>query len=404
MDTQQAWPPVLADTRADFFAAMSELQAKFAAAAADIDSREATLQNALADIRYTLHDGVGETALAQSHALTRFMADFNSELAKILQDWLKLIEKHDRNTVFRKGFTDSLVVFVLGKVKSGKSSLGNYMAYGCSNPEGVHISGTQPYFFTAAMAQGEEDQAEAAVGQGGYFRVGARETTKSIQGFRVPGLTWVDSPGLHSVTPENGKLASDYADAADLIVYPMHTGNPGRKGDVAEIQGLLHAKKRFLVVITQCDKSEEDEAPDGSIVRDWVMKDGAARQGQIDHVRRAASTAGDAAPFDLLSLSVHFAETHDNSPEALEESGIADFFRLLTDIARSEGVRRKRDTPSRNLDHFVDLVLGADARSSRLSVVRVRERLRDLEKKLTAAAAELDHRARCVTAAVLSFL
>jgi predicted GTPase len=394
--------PMPADTRADFFAAMSGLQAEFAAAAADIDAREATLQNALADIRYILHDGIGETVLTPAHALARFMTEFNGELAEIVQDWLERIEMHDRNTAFRKGFTDSLVVFVLGKVKAGKSSLGNYMAYGRSNPEGAPITETHPYFFTASMAQGEEDLAEAAVGQGRYFRVGARETTKSIQGFRVPGLTWVDSPGLHSVTPENGALASDYADVADLIVYPMHTGNPGRAGDIAEIQGLLFAKKRFLVVITQCDRSEEDEAPDGSIVQDWLMKDVATRTAQIEYVRRAVSAPGDAAPFDLLSLSVRFAETHDNSAAALEESGIAGFFRLLTDIARSEGVRRKRETPSRNLDHFVQLVLGADVRGDSLSVTRLRARLRDLEKKLTEAAAEIDRRADRVTAAVFA--
>ena len=121
-------------------------------------------------------------------------------------------------------------------------------------------------------------------------------------------MTWVDSPGLHSVTPENGALASDYADVADLIVYPMHTGNPGRTGDLAEIRGLLRARKRFLVIITQCDRPEEDEAPDGTIVQLWVMKDRAARQGQIDYVRRAVAAGGDAVPLDILSLSVRYAE------------------------------------------------------------------------------------------------
>jgi hypothetical protein len=271
------------------------------------------------------------------------------------------------------------------------------MAYGRSNPEEMPFTGTTPHFFTAAMAQGAEDQAETVAGQGGFFRVGARETTKSIQDFRIPGLTWVDSPGLHSVTPENGALASDYADVADLIVYPMHTGNPGRTGDLAEIRGLLRAKKRFLVVITQCDRSEEDEAPDGTIVQLWVMKERTTRQGQIDYVRHAVAAGGDVIPSDILSLSVRYAETHENNPVAIEESGIADFFRLLTEIARSEGVRHKRETPSRNLDHFVDLVLGSDADGSSLSVARVLSGLSDLEKKLAVAAAELD---RCASRAV----
>jgi polynucleotide 5'-kinase involved in rRNA processing len=106
---------------------MSGLQTEFAAAA-DIDAREATLKAALPDIRYMLHGGLGETVLTPSHTLARFMTEFNDELADIVQDRLDRIEKHDRNTAFRKGLTDSLVVFVLGTVKAGKSSLGNYMA------------------------------------------------------------------------------------------------------------------------------------------------------------------------------------------------------------------------------------------------------------------------------------
>jgi hypothetical protein len=380
------------------------LQLEFAAAEADIEHREAALKSALAEISMMLGGGIGESVLDPSHALARFMTDFNTKLVDIGQNWLNHLGRYDRNTTFRKGFTDSLVVFVLGKVKAGKSSLGNYMAYGRSNPEGEHIANDQPqkpYFFTAAMARGAADQREAAVGPGGYFRVGVGETTKSVQGFRIPGLTWIDSPGLHSVTPENGALASDYADVADLIIYPMHTGNPGRTGDIIEIRELLRAKKRFLLVITQCDRSEEDETPDGTIVQEWIMKDMATRKGQIDYVRSAIDVADNAAPLDILCLSVRYAETHGNTPAALEESGVSDFFRLLTDIARSEGVRNKRETPSRNLDHFVTLVLGANAYDDTLSVVRVQERLRNLEKELAVAEVNLDRRADRVTAAVL---
>ena len=401
MDAQQPASPVPENARAAFFDKMSALQVEFANAVSDVKAREAALKAALNEIHHILWVGVGETVLNPSHVLPRFMADFNAELASILQDWLDRIEKHDRNTEFRKGFTDCLVVFVLGKVKAGKSSLGNYMAYGRSNPRGAPVVGRQPDFFTAVMAHGADSQAESAVGPGGFFRVGERERTKSIQGFRVPGMTWVDSPGLHSVTPENGALASDYADVADLIVYPMHTGNPGRAGDIAEMQRLLRERKAFLAVITQCDTPEEDEGPDGSIVQTWVMKDKARRDGQVEHVRRVVAESGDVVPFEILSLSVRFAETHDNSPAALEESGVADFVRLLTGIATSDGVRHKRETPSRNLDHFVDLVLDGDARGNNLSVAHVFARLDKLNESLATAAKELDRRKHLATASVL---
>lgn len=389
------------DTRQSFFSAMADLQTDFIDAVTDIQVRESALKAAIAQIRNLLQDGVGQTALPPSHPLARLMAEFNGELASIVRDWLDRVEQYDRNTEFRKGLTDSFVVFVLGKVKAGKSSLGNYIAYGCSNGAAERATGSRPHFFTAAMTQGADGEAEAASGPYGHFRVGVRETTKSIQGFRVPGLTWVDTPGLHSVTPENGALASDYADVADIIVYPMHSACAGRAGDISEIRGLLCTGKRFVIIITQCDRPVEDEAPDGSIVQEWFMKDETTRQGQIDYVRRAVAGGSEPTAFDILSLSVRHAETHDNDQQALEDSGMASFFRLLTDIARSEGVRHKRETPSRNLDNFVDL-LGSGANVNTLSVAQVHSRLDDLEKRLTATAAEIDRMADRTKAAVLN--
>ncbi|MGI4940940.1 MAG: hypothetical protein ACRYHQ_10345, partial [Janthinobacterium lividum] len=288
----------------------------------------------------------------------------------------------------------------LGKVKAGKSSLGNYMVYGNSNPDTAARASSLARFFIAATAGDRQDQAESAQPVD-WFRVGVQETTNAIQGFHLPGLTWIDSPGLHSTTPENGLLAADYADVADLVIYPMHTGNPGRTGDVAEIRGLLRARKRVLVVITQCDRPEEDEEPDGTIVQRWVMKDSAARQGQIDYVRHALAEGGTPVPLDIISLSVRHAETHGNDPAALERSGVADFFRALTEIARSEGVRHKQEAPSRNLNHFVGLLLGDGTGSEAYSVQAVRDGLVRLDRRLADAAKELDRGAERATAAVL---
>ena len=153
-------------------------------------------------------------------------------------------------------------------------------------------------------------------------------------------------------------------------------------------------------MITQSDTLEEDEDPDGSIVRRWIMKDKQKRQGQIDYVRRAVSESGCGQALDILSISVRYAEKHCNDPAALEESGMADLFRLLTDIVQSEGVHRKRETPSRNLDHFVELVGAADPCGSTLPVGNVLTRLDDLKNKLGSADKDLDRRAGRITANV----
>ncbi|MFC0388164.1 hypothetical protein ACFFIC_21880 [Roseomonas vinacea] len=386
--------------RTGFYAVMTELQAELATASEDIAVREAVLKSAMSDMKATLQGGIGASVLRAEHPLARHMIGFNAELAQLLQGWLDRVAKHDRTMAFRSGFTDSLVVFVLGKVKAGKSSLGNYMVYGNSNPDAAARASSRARFFTAATAGDQQDQANSAQPVD-WFRVGVRETTSATQGFHLPGLTWIDSPGLHSTTWENGLLAADYADVADLVIYPMHTGNPGRTGDVAEIRGLLRARKRVLVVITQCDRPEEDEEPDGTIVQRWVMKDSAARQGQIDYVRHAVAEGGASIPLDVVSLSVRHAETHGNDPAALERSGVADFFRALTKIAHSEGVRHKQEAPSRNLNHFVGLLLGDDTGPEAFSVQAIRNGLVRLDRRLADVTKELDRGAERATAAVL---
>ena len=389
------------DPRAAFHGTMAKLQGAFDQACADVNARELALKTALGKAAATLGEGLGRSTLQDEHPLTRFLTDFNSELGALVQGWLDQVGKYERNSAFRSDYADSLVIFVLGKVKAGKSSLGNYVAYGSSDPDPATRTAARVQFFTAATADNQPGN-DGSLGVGGFFQTGVRETTSSIQGFRMPGLTWVDSPGLHSATHENGALASDYVDVADLVIYPMHTGSPGRSGDVTEICELLRGRKRLLAVITQCDRHEEDEGPDGSLIQRCIMKDESVRQGQIDYVRRALQAAGSDAEIDVLSISVRHAQSHGNDPMVLEESGLADFFRLLARMAQSEGVNRKREAPSRNLDSFVEMLLSTDRERDPLSVENVRVALKALDGRLAGAKAELDLGAAQAKAAVLS--
>ena len=63
--------------------------------------------------------GMGKTVLKENHALARFIDELNEEIDSLVKALMKRIETHDRNTQFRAGFTDTLMVYVLGKVKAG---------------------------------------------------------------------------------------------------------------------------------------------------------------------------------------------------------------------------------------------------------------------------------------------
>ena len=349
-----------------------QLRNEFDKAKADVQQREARLQAALQQLRASLSVTVSQSAgsLADSNPLHLAALEMDHKIAARLVEWQHRVEKHERNTEFRQDFGDSLLVFVYGKVKAGKSSLGNYVAYGSSDPdqqtvEAARNKGQAPDFFLKASTTDNPEQGEARLKQAGKFAVGVVETTSAIQGFRLPGLTWVDSPGLHSATEANGELARQYAEAADLILYPMNSGQPGRASDLDEIAGLLRGRKPFLPLITRCDFMDLDEDEEGTIVRTLQMKSARDRQEQSsriqeDIIAKAREESRQLLDTHLLTVSVRYAETYPHATQALHDSGLSSLFAAMTKLTHEQGVTLKKETPLNNLRSFVDQILAGD--------------------------------------------
>ena len=398
------------DPRQEFISSMKGLSSQFSAAKEDVRAREKALTAALNRLDYSLEHKIGDTAkdrLANDNPLVQAARNADEKVAARLAVWKNKIEIYDRNTELREDFGDSLLVFVYGKVKAGKSSLGNYVAYGHGDPDADLIRsaqemGLQPAFFMKDAANSTEvEQKDKALRARGKFSVGAMETTTEIQGFRFPGLTWVDSPGLHSVTPENGKLSKSYADAADLIIYPMNSGQPGRASDLVEIADLLHARKAFVVVISRCDKVEIDFDDEGSKVSTRLMKTPKDRQNQIDYVRQEILAKADMAirqllDADVMTLSVTFAQENGDDPAMLRESGMSGLFEKLTALTQTKGVSLKKEAPLNNLRTFVDMVLDGE-----LSVTSLRADLKMLEDSVTRQRTSLSRKQQAVTGRVM---
>jgi predicted GTPase len=390
---------------------MKGLSGQFESVKKNVQAREAALMLALDRLSNSLKLTVGSVAsdrLAQGNPLMQAARNADEKVAARLFLWRKRIEQYDRNTEFREDFGDSLLVYIYGKVKAGKSSLGNYVAYGHGDPDPAVIratqeGGTQPAFFMRDAANSSElAQKEKNLHERGKFFVGSMEATTEIQGFRLPGLTWIDSPGLHSVTPENGDLSKSYADAADLILYPMNSGQPGRASDLAEIAGLLHARKAFVVVISRCDTVDVDFDDEGNEVKTRLMKTPKDRQDQIDYVRqeilaKAETVARELLDADVITISVSYAQEHADDPTMLCESGMSGFFEKLTSLTQAQGVALKRGAPLNNLRTFVDLILDDEE----LSVKGMRADLKTLEGNITRQRNSLERMQRAVTGRVM---
>lgn len=365
---------------------MRSLQASFRSVEADVARRREALEKALLSVSGGLATGVGRTILKADLPLARAVADVNVEAQSLVEAWVERVGKSARALNLRSSANDALLVYVLGKVKAGKSSLGNAVAYGRYVPPMPEHADPVPWFFTEAVAR----RGEPISGQAPFFAVGAGETTSTIQGFQLAGLTWIDAPGLKSVTPENGALASEYAESADLVIYTMHSGSPGRSDDADEIRKLVRACQRFLVVITCCDRWEEDETPDGQVVGVCTMKADCDRAAQVRWVQQQLVAAGAPAETEILTLSVRYADAHAADPASFAQSGMAAFYELLRRVAQSEAISLKSQTPSRNLDALLEEIVGTrnGTDTGELS-------LRRLDRKLRALlAGSLDHAKR----------
>lgn len=151
------------------------------------------------------------------------------------------------------------IVIVFGRTNAGKSTLGNFLRGQSlaqaefANPWKDGSIRPGPIKVIETAANGEKEKASERE----WFKEGASETTEEIQCFTLPGLLWVDTPGIGSVNDQKlGKIARKYADNADLVIYLDHSDNPGLTSISGNLVRLLENGQETLIVINQSDKSE----------------------------------------------------------------------------------------------------------------------------------------------------
>ncbi|MCU7997426.1 MULTISPECIES: dynamin family protein [Shewanella] len=344
--------------REQLLTSFQTLKSDFMASLVDAKKLDSEFQKAQKTfaVRMESHIRQAKKRLPEENPLSRQIDGILSAISDTDKAWQANLASYDKGLSFRQDFQDSLLVFVFGKVKSGKSSLGNYIAWGHTDPSenlkaSVPVS-LLPEYFTAANTNVVNGDADDEAKRRREFRVGATEATSSIQGFRLPGLTWVDSPGLHSVTDSNGKLAQEYVSHADLILYTMSSGSPGRASDLKEIRELKSKGKETLILLTGSDVNEEDWDDElGEPVSRVQMKSKETRQQQREYIAKELEGIDSN---DILSNSARYAQEHLTDPKEMQNSGMVELFSRLHSISQNQGVQIKRAVPMTNFSNFLD--------------------------------------------------
>lgn len=345
-------------------------------------------------------DPLQSSSLDAEHPLRMLQGDAIKRVKQVFHSWDEEINALDTHERLQKRLGDSLLIFVYGKVKAGKSSLGNYIARGTTTPPALQPGqANTPTFFVQEGSGLTEQVSDDSIRQAGAFKVGEGETTSAIQGFQLPGLTWVDSPGLHSKHGENGELAQKYVDAADMILYLTSSIAPCKRSDLVELQALGRKEHNLAVLITGSDRWIEDIDENDDLVKELAMKTPADRDLQLNYVRASLRLPADDEPSQsdaimnrtlqraqVHSVSVAYAQSHPDAA-GMKLSGMGGMLHDVARLAQGAGVRDKLFRPLRNMRSFLH-----DMEAKHLPTIQAR--LHDLSASIATTKSQTETEAR----------
>lgn len=300
---------------------------------------------------------------------------------KVLKDTLdgltKELEKARNGMQFIQDYENSLNVVVFGKVKAGKSYLGNLMMGNAirklptkTSYDRLEQPKVKVYDQGTCTTQDKLKEVTEENDASGGFGVDNREATRVIQLFRLGGMTWVDTPGFGSLTEENQELARESVKNADLVIFASNSDAAGTQQDFQEMKELYDMGKRFLLVLTQSDTLDEDCDDDGNIIPILVPKSDDDRRSTENYMKETLKKHGiKLGDENILTISAFLGLTAlEKGEEArFESSNMGKFWNLLSDITEQEGT-----------------ILSKKAFGDRVNTAlqSLQDKLKDAEKKL----------------------
>ena len=270
---------------------------------------------------------------------------------KVLKDTLdgltKELEEARDGIQFIQDNENSLNVVVFGKVKAGKSYLGNLMMGNAirklptkTSYDRLEQPKVKVYDQGTCTTQDKLKEVTEENDASGGFGVDNREATRVIQLFHLGAMTWVDTPGFGSLTEENQELAREYVKNADLVIFASNSDAAGTQQDFQEMKELYDMGKRFLLVLTQSDTLDEDCDDYGNIKPILVPKSDDDRRSTENYMKETLKKHGiKLGDENILTISVFLGLTAlEKGEEALfEGSNMGKFWNLLSDITEQEG-------------------------------------------------------------------
>lgn len=304
---------------------------------------------------------------------------------------MNFIRKHEK----------TFVVSVFGKVKSGKSSLGNFVMGTdlkklkvCSDYDRINPVVTVEDRGKITMNTRLETLSEDDEG----FGVGSTETTSTIQYFKIGGLTWFDTPGIGSITKENEELAKEYIQNSDLVIFTCSSDAAGTQQEFSEMKRFSEIKKPVLLLVTMSDTYEEDIDDDGNIVKVLFAKSERDRKDVEDYLINSIreQNLDDILKYSSImtiskQLAVEAFKAQDD--EKYSQSNMNVFLEKLIEITQNEAGKMKLATPMKRINTMISDIIGNDDLPDSLTGLKntILENIKDIDKQIQALELKKDN-------------
>lgn len=299
----------------------------------------------------TFNKSVEQAKAHKLKAKDKSIQEIYDASTKVLKDTLdgltKELEEARDGMQFIQDNENSLNVVVFGKVKAGKSYLGNLMMGNAirklptkTSYDRLEQPKVKVYDQGTCTTQDKLKEVTEENDASGGFGGNNREATRVIQLFHLGAMTWVDTPGFGSLTEENQELAREYVKNADLVIFASNSDAAGTQQDFQEMKELYDMGKRFLLVLTQSDTLDEDCDDYGNIKPILVPKSDDDRRSTENYMKETLKKHGiKLGDENILTISAFLGLTAlEKGEEArFESSNMGKFWNLLSDITEQEG-------------------------------------------------------------------
>lgn len=325
------------------------------------------LENNEKEIIMTLNSRISET---KDENIRNIFETTSNGLLETMKEANAKIQEAVKGMTFIHDFESHFTVSVFGKVKAGKSYLGNLImgqpfkklgiesSYDKLDNLVVHVYDRGKLYEQSKIETAQEEK-EC---NGAEFYVNNKEATSTIQWVDIGGMCWFDTPGIGSVTIENEILAKEYVKNSDLVIFACNSDAAGTRQEFSEIRQLHEMGKPLLLLLTQSDTVEYDVDEDGEEISILVPKSDKDRKDQEKYMLDTLCEQGmeDVLKYaEILTVSAKLANDaiEENDEEMFVKSNMGLLFKKLTEITKNDAAEMKKTTPKTRVNEMIDSIV-----------------------------------------------